>query len=126
VEYQIQIEDRGTYLHARVTGRNTREAIRGYLDELNARCASSGHTAVLIEEALEGPSLPMLEIFKIASDVYGQRRPVARSIAFVDVNPEHCRRNMKFAEDVAVNRGVNIRVFGRLEDAEKWLAEGGE
>jgi hypothetical protein len=31
--------------------------------------------------------------------------------------------SMAFAEDVAVNRGLNVRVFGTITEAEKWLRE---
>jgi hypothetical protein len=47
--------------------------------------------------------------------------PAILRIAYVDTNPEHDPKTMKFAETVATNRGVNVRVFSGLEDAEKWL-----
>jgi hypothetical protein len=42
-------------------------------------------------------------------------------IAFVDVNPNHDQGLMKFAETVAVNRGVQVRVFRNVPAAEQWL-----
>jgi hypothetical protein len=124
VSYQIEFEDQGTYLHARVRGQNTPEVTKAYLRDLNARCAEMGRSGLLIEEDLRGPSLSTLEVYQIASDVEGERRPVARTIAFVDINPQHSWSNLKFAENVAVNRGVNFRVFERVEEAERWLVRG--
>jgi hypothetical protein len=123
VDYRLAVEDRGDYLRVRVSGKNTPEVIRAYLRDVNVRCASMQRFGVLIEEHLEGPALSTMEIYQIASDVQGASRPVARRIAFVDLNPEHPRRNMKFAEDVAVNRGVNMRVFDLVEDADRWLKQ---
>lgn len=42
-------------------------------------------------------------------------------IAYVDVNEDHNSALMKFAETVAVNRGINIRLFENVHDAERWL-----
>jgi hypothetical protein len=44
-----------------------------------------------------------------------------RWIAYVDVNPEHSKGRMLFAETVAVRRGINVRVFSTIADAEQWL-----
>jgi hypothetical protein len=43
------------------------------------------------------------------------------AIAYVDVNAQGSL--MKFAEDVAVNRGVRVRVFGTVAEAERWLRQ---
>jgi hypothetical protein len=47
-------------------------------------------------------------------------------IAYVDINPEHNANDMEFAEDVAVNRGVFVRVFSTIHEAEQWLMRGEE
>lgn len=121
MDYQVDIEDRGTYLHARVRGPNTPQVTRKYLDELDERCAALGRRGLLIEEHLVGPSLSTMDIFRIASDVQGDRRPYPWAVAFVDVSEHRSPTKLRFAEDVAVNRGVNLRVFERVEDAEKWI-----
>ena len=41
----------------------------------------------------------------------------------MDVNPEHAKGRMLFAEAVAVRRGVNVRVFSTVADAEQWLRD---
>lgn len=45
---------------------------------------------------------------------------VFAAVAYVDVHAKN-HDNMKFAETVAVNRGVPVRVFGSVRDAEEWL-----
>ncbi len=44
-----------------------------------------------------------------------------RAIAFVDTNPEHTFVPMQFAETVAVNRGVNVKVFHDVPAAMDWI-----
>jgi len=40
--------------------------------------------------------------------------------AYVDLRATN-PANMRFAETVAVNRGVTVAVFGSVADAEQWL-----
>jgi hypothetical protein len=42
-------------------------------------------------------------------------------MAYVDINPEHDLGEMKFSENVAVNRGISVRVFATVQEAEAWL-----
>ena len=42
-------------------------------------------------------------------------------IAYVDTNPDLPRDMAEFAELVALNRGVNVRLFSTLSEAEQWL-----
>lgn len=120
--YELSVEDRGGYLHVRVTGENSPQAVRGYLADLRTICIERGSDAVLIEESLQGPGLALLEIFQIASEGCRHGLEIGR-IAFVDVVPEHSAADMQFAETVAVNRGLNIRRFRTVQDAERWLLE---
>ena len=121
--YRLVVDEQPAYLHAAVTGaHNAPNALR-FLTEAFAACAKSGRTALLLEFNLAGPSLDSSSIF----DVVAQRTAIAaklRKIAYVDHSgtgrdPD----KMKFAETVALNRGVNVRLFHELEDARRWLSE---
>ena len=109
-----------SFLHAIVTGRNTAETNRGYLEELLHRCVAQGCGSVLIEEHLEGQRLRPHQIFEIASEMTLKARGKVRVLAFVDLNADN-RGNTKFGEDVAVNRGLNVSVFRTAAAAEAWL-----
>src|SRR5215510_11012312 len=116
--YTLTIEAEGDYLHAIVTGVNSVENVVTYLQELRQECEARGCFRVLIEERLEGPRLRTLDVFQIASQgAVGASRMDA--MAFVDVNAEG--ELMKFAETVAANRGMPIRLFSSVSDARKWL-----
>ena len=116
--YTLTIEVKGHYLHAIVTGLNSVENVVSYLQQLRKECDARGCFRVLIEERLEGPRLRTLDVFQIASQgVVGASRMDA--MAFVDVNAEGDL--MKFAETVAANRGLPMRLFTSVSDARKWL-----
>jgi hypothetical protein len=118
--YQLQITEKPTYLHAVVTGRNTLENVTGYLKDLLRECEARQCFNVLIEERLEGRRLETWDVYQIASDNSTLARGIFRTIAYVDVNMGG--ELMKFAETVANNRGVPMRLFATVAEAEAWLA----
>jgi hypothetical protein len=120
--YELAIRQEPGYLHIRVTGDNTAESVRGYLNDVRTACIDRNCPSVLVEEDLQGPGLGVGEIFHIIELASQNVWPHVQRIAYVDVNPAHSQLNMRFAEVVATNRGVNVRVFGRLDDAQEWIS----
>ena len=118
MSYRLTITPKATYRHAMVTGPNTRENVAGYL--VQRECTVLNCFRLLIEERLDGPRLDTLTVFQIAAE--GSRRAQGQfeAIAYVDVNAEG--NLMKFAETVAVNRGMPVTVFSSVAEAEAWLA----
>lgn len=119
--YQLTIEKKPAYIHFRVVGPNTPEVVRAYLADVYDTCAQGEYPAILIEENLAGPGLGLFDIFEVVTDNSEKTWPYIRRIAYVDLNPDHSPPDMKFAETVAVNRGVNVRVFPSVREAEAWL-----
>jgi len=117
--YNLTIDKKPTYLHAIVTGRNSRENVTRYLEKILYECTVRSCSRVLIEERLEGPRLRTLDVFKIASEGSSTSKGRLKAIAYVDVNAEGDL--MQFAENVAVNRGLPMAVFSTVAEAEKWL-----
>jgi hypothetical protein len=76
---------------------------------------------VLIEKNLFGPALGMMQIFDVVTEGSQRTWPVVSRIAYVDPNPEHSDDLVRFAENVAITRGVNVRVFRTVRDAEQWM-----
>jgi len=120
MSYELTITQKPAYLHAIVTGRNTKENVAAYLDEIRRECIARGCTRVLIEEHLVGPRIGTMDVFTIASGASARARGFFEAVAYVDANAES-DQNMKFAETVAVNRGLRGRMFRSVADAEKWL-----
>jgi hypothetical protein len=117
--FQLTIDQKPTYLHAIITGRNSKENVTRYLEGILHECTTRGCTRVLIEERLEGPRLGTLDVFTIASEGASQTRGRLDMIAYVDVYAQGDL--MQFAENVAVNRGLHVTVFSTVADAENWL-----
>jgi hypothetical protein len=109
------------YLHATVTGDNTPADVAAYLGRIREICAKYGFSRVLIEENLVGPPFDAVEIYDVVSAASVGVVPAIQRVAFVDTNPEHDFANMQFAETVAVNRGVNVRVFRDVPSAVEWI-----
>ena len=121
--YRIAIDEEPAYLHVRVTGENSPAAVRNYLEEVRAACAARNKAAVLIEENLVGPGLSLLDIYQIVDEGGPRTWPFVRRIAYVDVKAAARPGNIRFAETVALNRGVNIRAFWNVEEAKAWLRD---
>jgi hypothetical protein len=122
--YSCTITPRSGYVHVRVTGPNTVDTILRYIDETLRFCAAEGSRHVLLEERLDGPQISLTDVFAVVSGKAEAVRSVLRLIAFVDVNGGRSPQNLRFGETVALNRGVAVRVFPTVEEAEAWL--GGE
>lgn len=122
MDYAFKIEPKEGYLHIRVSGDNTPETVGRYLKEVYAACHQSGCPSVLIEENLTGAGMTLTDIFEVVSEGSRQVWPVVQRVAFVDVNPKHDSKSMKFAETTAVNRSVNLHVFASVAEAERWIA----
>jgi hypothetical protein len=121
MDYSFKIVPREGYLHIRVTGDNTPEVVGRYLQEVYQSCLKSGCPNILIEENLVGAGMSLTEIFEVVKERSGQVWPVVQRVAFVDANPKHDPKNMKFAETAAANRSICMSVFASVPDAEAWL-----
>jgi hypothetical protein len=121
LSYTLKIDAKQGYLHFIVTGQNTKENVARYLDQVLRECTTRKCHRALIEERLEGPRLATLDVFSIASE--GALRAIGQlhSVAYVDVHAQGDM--MKFAETVAVNRAMPVRLFKDVGDAERWLLE---
>jgi len=119
MSYKLTITQKPAYLHAIVTGVNSRENVERYLEEIRHECSARGCSRLLIEERLEGPRLGTMDVYRIATEGSGRALGNFQAIAYVDVNAEGDL--MQFAEDVAVNRFLPVKVFPSVSDAEKWL-----
>lgn len=119
--YELSIIQKPAYLHAIVSGLNTKENVEGYLEEVLRESLARGAVSVLIEERLEGPRFGVVDVFDVVSVKSLAARGHFKGIAYVDVYGTD--ESMKFAETVAVNRGLPVRVFSTVSDAEKWLVK---
>ena len=118
---EISVEVKEGYLHLRVAGENTVENVHHYLAATIAACLTHKISSVLIEENLSGPSLDVLEIYRIAASESQSAAPAVQRVAYVDMNPEHIAARMNFAAAVASEHGMDIRFFLAVDRAEDWM-----
>lgn len=119
MSYQLKLVQKPAYLHAIVTGQNSRENVEKYLRELRDERIARGCSKVLVEERLAGPRVSIADAFQIAAGCAELAYGANTEFAYVDVYAVN--DSMKFAESVAVNRGVSVAIFSNVHDAEKWL-----
>ena len=116
--YQLAIEIHDSYVHATATGEHKAENALRFLKEAYEACLENGKDSVLLEMRLEGPTMGAGNIFSVVQQRSEPGRELRR-VAYVDGgrDPEKA----KFAETVARNRGVNVRLFASVAEAKKWL-----
>ena len=122
MEYQLTIVERSAWLHARATGANEPKNLLRFLRDAYAACIERDRTALLLETRFSGPSLATSTIFGVVTErsTDGAR---LRKVAYVNGNDDSSPEKAKFAETVAINRGVNVRLFHDVAAAEGWLSE---
>ncbi|HSP06896.1 MAG TPA: hypothetical protein VLR94_06940 [Acidobacteriota bacterium] len=109
------------YLHIQVTGENILQTVLDYTAEIYQECHRRNCWKVLIDENLQGDPLSMIDVYHvIAKGSEMAKQPIV--VAFVDENPRSAR-NLEFAENVAFNRGLNLRVFPDHQKAEAWIQQ---
>jgi hypothetical protein len=121
MSYTLTIEARAGYLYVSVTGENSLDTVNRYLSEVRGECIKRKCFNLLIVENLSGPSLDTFSIYNLVAIRSEQASKIVKKLAYVDINPEHNARNMEFAEDVAVNRGMSIKVCPTIHAAEEWM-----
>jgi hypothetical protein len=119
VTYKLTIDQKPAYLHVVVTGPNSGENVVRYMEEVIRECTARRCFRVLVEERLEGPRLGTIEVFGMVSKGSARFQRTLEAMAYVDLNAEG--DVMRFAEDVAVNRGFPVKVFPTVAAAEEWL-----
>ena len=120
VAYNLTIDVQPTYVSARVVGERTPQNMMRFFNEVNAICTEHGVWSVLIEINFSGPSMGIGNVYEVVSKGSRDGMKLER-VAYVEaaLGPTESAR---FAETVAINRGVNIRLFKDVESAKAWLA----
>jgi len=121
VSYQLTIEERPIYVYTRAEGDLTPANALKFLEEAYAACRRSGRRDLLLDMQLHGPDLNTTNVYEVISQRAADGGKLRR-IAYVPL--QRADRSMAyFAETVAVNRGVNVRLFESVAAAEHWLSE---
>jgi hypothetical protein len=111
----------GELLHVSAVGTRTFKTVISIIKDILQASAQHGTPKVLVDvRALEG-RLSIADAFNIPSSEFPKIRDqsILRKGAIVDL--KEFEQGYKFFENVAVNRGFNIRIFSDIDEAIAWL-----
>jgi hypothetical protein len=121
--YIINFEDRANYLYALVHGEQYGyKVLAQFLREIADECKKRNFNQVLIEENISATASEM-DVFRIASELPQLGFSDIR-MAYIDRFTEQKDLN-EYGKEVAENRGVDVKIFSSLEEADKWLSRNG-
>ena len=115
--YYLEMEDRGEYLYALAGGEKlSPEVAKLYWDEIAEECFRLEKSKILIEKDFpEHVSAPeMLDMGVYLGSILANKK-----IAFIDRHKNESVNEL--GKKIARNRGVIMRVFRNVKEAEEWL-----
>jgi hypothetical protein len=119
---QITFEPRNQYLYFLVEGETQNYPVmKQYWQDIAQKKSEYNSNLILLENDIPAV-VSIVDMFRIVSELSGMGLSGSK-LAVVDRYPEHLRAN-EFAVTVAINRGVRMRTFSSVRDAEKWLMTG--
>jgi hypothetical protein len=121
MKYDFSVTKKQGYLHIKVLGDNAPETVHRWLADGLKACAEFKCSRVLIEENLSGKSLTTIDTFFLVAEGSKLAWQTVTQVAYLNLSPEQNPQELRFIETVAVNRGLNLKVFTKVADAEKWL-----
>ena len=123
MSHDVRIIAATDFLQTTIEGTIAFESGEQILREIAAACIDHDQHHVLIDATkLPAKSLSVIELYQLGSGLQQYGFGVTHRIAIVCAPGESTQRG-KFFELVAVNRGANVRVFDKMEDAWPWLSE---
>ena len=114
---EFTLKSEPSYLRVQMTGLPTADEVRGMFQQL---AKMKGPPRTLIE-LLVDQCLSFLDTMKVMSDLPLLGLPGDYRLALL-ITDEKMRESAEFAETVAVNRGIAVRVFDQRDAALAWLA----
>ncbi len=117
--YELRFEHRPEWLEAYISApKDSVEVSLAYIREIAEECRRSNCQRVLVVEDIPTnlSTLEMHEVCARAADLGGR----GLIVAYVDLCFHETEAN-QFRETVAVNRGINIRFFRTVAEAQAWL-----
>jgi hypothetical protein len=119
--YHISIERKKEFFFCRITGENSVDNVINYLRDIHDAMEKQRGKKVLIEENLSEPSLNLINMYQIIHTAKRTVLALPYRIAYVDINHQHNHTSLRFAETVALNRWIKMKLFTNINDAEERL-----
>ncbi len=114
----LEIQSKQNYILVNFIGAFSIEAAKKTVDTIIGTCAAEDQSAVVLDCSSMTGKLSVIDRYRTI--VYGQKMigKVSKFALVADIKmvlPDH------FAETVAVNRGINLKVFTDAQQAVHWV-----
>jgi hypothetical protein len=123
MSYEIEFIEENDYLHAIIKGFRNSDSIKHATRDICENCIKNKCTKALVDVRDIKEHIDVSEIFDLAS--FQLPEIIKRSINKVAILESEGNNiyieNSKFFENVATNRGHNVKIFSDISDAKKWL-----
>ncbi len=119
--YNLKIEVESSVLWVTATGTRSLQTVLAMSQEISAACVERNLKKVLVDvQALEG-RLGTLDAYDIPTKHFPKIRnhSIISRCAIVDL--KEFENDYRFFENVAVNRGFDLRIFSDVKEAIAWL-----
>ena len=121
MSYELSYKHESDYLHIQATGIRTVENFIAISMDLLTEADKHGYSKVLLDMRLTTGGLKPFDAYNLGSkDLAELWRTIGHpKVAVIDL--EANRERFEFMENVAVNVGVNLRMFTDVDEAMEWL-----
>ncbi len=116
----LSIIDKGSYLLVEFFGEFSVETGRQCVDRMSEACEKHRRSRVLLDCRRMTGNMPVLDRFQVAEYGATELRQLWRLAL---LNREDVVLHDNFVENVAVNRGMNMKLFTDFREAELWLSK---
>ncbi len=118
----FQMQKKEGFLHFTVTGKRNLDSIKEAATRIIQSASQQQIERVLVDirEFLRESAPSALDTYELGSDLLPSlNKRLLRAAAIVDI--EENMESLRFFENVAVNRGYNVKVCTDMDEATKWL-----
>jgi hypothetical protein len=123
MSYELSFRHDPNYLYVKAKGIRTAENLIAMSKDILAVRDKHGYNKALIDVREMTGGLGIVDAYKLGTkDFQEYRRPGQLKVSIVDL--EHNRERFQFIENVAVNMGLNLRIFSEVDEALTWLGVG--
>ncbi len=121
MSYKMSIKKESDFLHINVTGVQSRETVTAIAWDVLEACEENEVSKVLVDVREMTGRLVGLDAYEVSALEFPklQEKGILKRAAVIDL--EENSENSRFFETVAVNRGINIRIFSSADEAVDWL-----
>ena len=117
-EYGLEFEDRGSYLYALITGKDSFAASLSYWNRIADEVGRRGHDRLLVHECMAG-KVSAREMYDLIMDLKDSALRKVR-IAFYDENAGDSFLNL-LGKLITAYSGGDVRIFTKLDAARSWI-----